>query len=95
MFKNNCILLYKYICGKKPKKLKYKIRAMIEFTGNNDAPLYQGYFIAVAMYVVAVVQAICLQQYFHKCYVVGMQIRTSLVTIIYDKVCYKKKYVQV
>ena len=61
---------------------------MIEFTGNNDAPLYQGYFIAVAMYVVAVVQAICLQQYFQKCYIVGMQIRTSLITIIYDKVIF-------
>ena len=59
---------------------------MINFTETPSAPVYQGYFIAAAMYIVAVLQAICLQQYFNKCYLIGMQIRTSLITVIYDKV---------
>merc|ERR1719489_112505 len=61
------------------------LSSMINFTETPSAPVYQGYFIAAAMYIVAVLQAICLQQYFNKCYLIGMQIRTSLITVIYDK----------
>jgi len=61
------------------------LHSLIEFTRSRDSPSYHGYLLAVCLYLVAILEAICLQQYFHKCYSVGMRIRTSLITVIYDK----------
>jgi len=58
---------------------------LIHFISDRDAPLYQGYVIAVSMYAVSILQSVCLQQYYFTCYVVGMRMRTSLITVIYDK----------
>ena len=59
---------------------------MIDFTEDKTIPEWQGYFFAASMYIVAVIKAILLQQYFQKSTVVGMRLRTSVVSIIYRKV---------
>jgi len=61
-------------------------REMISFTEDLSIPVWQGYFFAACMYIVAVIQAIMLQQYFHRCYLVGMQVRTVVISVIYKKV---------
>ena len=68
---------------------------LILFISDRDAPMYQGYVIAVSMYAVSILQSICLQQYYFTCYVVGMRIRTSLITVIYDKVWSIKLWVKI
>jgi len=62
------------------------VREMISFTENLSTPVWQGYFFAACMYIVAVIQAIMLQQYLHRCQLVGMQIRTVIISVIYEKV---------
>ncbi|XP_076816557.1 multidrug resistance-associated protein 1-like isoform X1 [Clavelina lepadiformis] len=61
------------------------LSAMIDFTVDLSMPLWQGYVFAAAMYVVAIIKAVALQQYFQKCTVIGMRLRTALVSIIYEK----------
>ena len=52
--------------------------------------VWRGYFYAVLLFVVAFVQSMMLHQYFHRCMVVGMRIRSALVAAVYKKVynCY-------
>jgi len=64
---------------------------MIGYTEDQNIPEWQGYFFAAAMYIVAVIKAIMLQAYFHKSTVVGMRLRTSIVSVIYRKVSTKLK----
>ena len=59
---------------------------MIGYTEDPSIPEWQGYFFAAAMYVVAVIKAIVLQAYFHKSTVIGMRVRTSIVSAVYRKV---------
>eukprot|EP00040_Diaphanoeca_grandis_P037451 m.244078 g.244078 ORF g.244078 m.244078 type:complete len:1509 (+) comp33822_c0_seq1:144-4670(+) len=44
-----------------------------------------GWELACAMFGVAIVQSICLHQYFHRMYKVGMRIRSGVMTAVYDK----------
>ncbi|KZT52688.1 glycoside hydrolase family 43 protein [Calocera cornea HHB12733] len=46
---------------------------------------YRGYLIAACMFLVAVVQTMCLNQYFQRCFEVGMRVRAGLVATIYKK----------
>lgn len=48
-------------------------------------PLWHGYAIAVGMVMTALIQSICLHQYFHRVFKLGMQLRSSLINIIYRK----------
>ncbi|KAF6761448.1 metal resistance protein YCF1 [Ephemerocybe angulata] len=54
-----------------------------------DAPMrrskFEGFAITVIMGVAAVVQTICLNQYFQRTYETGMRVRAGLVSTIYDK----------
>ena len=38
------------------------------------------------MFLAAVVQSLCLHQYFHRCFVVGMRVRTAVIAAVYAKV---------
>ncbi|XP_026557030.1 canalicular multispecific organic anion transporter 1 isoform X2 [Pseudonaja textilis] len=58
---------------------------IINFVSDPKAYLWQGYVFAVLLFLTALVQSLCLQQYFRLCFEVGMNLRTSLVAAIYKK----------
>ena len=59
---------------------------MIRFTEDESEPSWKGYFYAVLLFVAAVVQSLLLHQYFHRCFTVGMRMRTAIVAAVYQKV---------
>lgn len=60
------------------------LRAMIGFVGS-DEPAWKGVFYAALMFTTASVQSLVLSRYFHRMYIVGMRIRTCLISAIYRK----------
>lgn len=58
---------------------------MINYVKNRDDESWKGYFYAVLLFVTATVQTIALGQYFHRMFLVGMRIRTTLIGAIYKK----------
>ena len=66
--------------------LMYPHRLLIEYTKDKDEPSWKGYFYAVLLFISAILQSLILQQYFHRCFVVGMHLRTAIISIIYNKV---------
>ncbi|XP_076820993.1 multidrug resistance-associated protein 1-like isoform X2 [Clavelina lepadiformis] len=60
------------------------LSALISFA-SSDSPQWQGYFLAVGLFVIAIVQSVILQQYFHICFTVGMRLRSAIVAAIYQK----------
>ncbi|XP_078487497.1 multidrug resistance-associated protein 1-like isoform X1 [Ciona intestinalis] len=61
------------------------LSSLITFTTADYAPMWQGYLLAVGMFVTALLQSVILQQYFHICFVVGMRLRSAIVSAIYRK----------
>ena len=59
---------------------------MIHFTEDDSEPSWKGYFYAFLLFMAAVLQSLLLHQYFHRCFVVGMRIRTAIVAAVYQKV---------
>ncbi|XP_065206730.1 multidrug resistance-associated protein 1-like isoform X3 [Planococcus citri] len=57
---------------------------LIDFTGGKEY-MWRGYMYAIALFLVAFVQTLLLSQYFHRMYIVGLRVRTCLVSIIYKK----------
>ena len=60
---------------------------MINYTSDKTIPSWQGYFYAVLLFVTAVIQSLCLHQYFHRCFKVGMRVRSAVIHAVYSKVC--------
>ncbi|KAI8141790.1 multi drug resistance-associated protein MRP [Fennellomyces sp. T-0311] len=54
-------------------------------SGDPTVPAYRGSFIAVGMFLTAIIQTMFLHQYFHRCFTTGMRLRAALVTSIYRK----------
>ncbi|XP_048361642.1 ATP-binding cassette sub-family C member 2 [Sphaerodactylus townsendi] len=61
------------------------LKLMITFASDQEAYIWHGYLYALLLLLTALVQSICLQQYFHLCFTLGMSVRTSLMTAIYKK----------
>uniref|UniRef100_F6PGX9 Uncharacterized protein n=1 Tax=Ciona intestinalis TaxID=7719 RepID=F6PGX9_CIOIN len=61
------------------------LSSLITFTTADYAPMWQGYLLAVGMFFTALIQSVILQQYFHICFVVGMRLRSAIVSAIYRK----------
>ncbi|XP_069125383.1 multidrug resistance-associated protein 1-like [Argopecten irradians] len=61
------------------------LRLLIQFTRDKTEYQWRGYLYAVLMFVVAVVQSFILHQYFHIAQLLGMKLRTSIITIVYRK----------
>lgn len=59
---------------------------MISFTQDSSRFAWEGYLYAVLLLVVAILQSLFLQQYFHQCFVLGMKVRTVLIASVYKKV---------
>lgn len=60
---------------------------MIKFTEDSSVPDWKGYTYAFLLFATAVVQSLLLHQYFHRCFVVGMRVRTAVISAVYNKVC--------
>lgn len=61
-------------------------RLLINFIHDRSQQAWRGYVYAVLMFIVAFIQSMLLHQYFHRCMVVGMRIRTALIAAVYKKV---------
>ena len=61
-------------------------RLLIEFVVESRIELWKGYLYAFIMTLTAMIQTIFLSQYNQKMFVIGMRIRTVLVSNIYRKV---------
>uniref|UniRef100_A0A8B9RB37 ABC transmembrane type-1 domain-containing protein n=1 Tax=Astyanax mexicanus TaxID=7994 RepID=A0A8B9RB37_ASTMX len=61
------------------------LKVMISFAQNKDIHTWQGYLYAVLLLVVAILQSIFLQQYFQRCFVLGMKVRTAIMAAVYKK----------
>nr|XP_020658695.1 canalicular multispecific organic anion transporter 1 isoform X1 [Pogona vitticeps] len=61
------------------------LKLMINFVSDPKAYVWHGYLYAVLLFVTALVQSICLQQYFQLCFSLGMSARTVLMAAIYKK----------
>ena len=47
---------------------------------------WQGYLYAILLFLTALIQSLCLQQYFSLCFQLGINVRASLIAAIYKKV---------
>uniref|UniRef100_A0A8C3P3N9 Uncharacterized protein n=1 Tax=Chrysemys picta bellii TaxID=8478 RepID=A0A8C3P3N9_CHRPI len=61
------------------------VRLLISFVADPTAYAWQGYLYALLLFVTALVQSICLQQYFQLCFLLGMTLRTALMAAVYKK----------
>ena len=66
--------------------MRYTYRLMIKFTEDTEEEDWKGYVYAAMLFVTAVVQSLLLHQYFHRCFVVGMRVRTAIISAVYSKV---------
>uniref|UniRef100_A0A452GXN3 ATP binding cassette subfamily C member 2 n=1 Tax=Gopherus agassizii TaxID=38772 RepID=A0A452GXN3_9SAUR len=62
------------------------LKLLISFVADPTAYAWQGYLYALLLFVTALVQSLCLQQYFQLCFVLGMSLRTALMAAVYKKV---------
>lgn len=60
------------------------LELLINFVSNGE-PLWKGYLYSVLMFVAAVLQSLVLGQYFYKLFILGMQVRTAIISAIYRK----------
>ena len=60
------------------------LNLMIEFI-SSDQPDWIGYIYAVLMFLGALTVTVCLHQYFHRVFRIGMDIKISLISLIYQK----------
>lgn len=63
----------------------FLLKLIIAFTADPAEPLWKGIFFAVLIFVISCVQTLSLSQYFYKMYVIGLWLRTSLISAIYRK----------
>lgn len=61
------------------------LKLMIAFTQNKDSYAWTGYLYAVLLVLVAFVQSVVLQQYFQRCFILGMKVRTAIMAAVYKK----------
>ncbi|XP_024869611.1 multidrug resistance-associated protein 1 isoform X1 [Temnothorax curvispinosus] len=60
------------------------LKLLIDFT-EGEEPMWKGYFYSALLLVTAILQTLVLSQYFHRMFLVGLRIRTSLIAAIYRK----------
>ncbi|XP_031732915.1 ATP-binding cassette sub-family C member 2 [Anarrhichthys ocellatus] len=61
------------------------LKLMIQFTQEKNRYTWEGYLYAVLLLVVAIFQSLFLQQYFQRCFVLGMKVRTAITAAVYKK----------
>ncbi|XP_053927351.1 ATP-binding cassette sub-family C member 2 [Cuculus canorus] len=61
------------------------LKLLIAFVSDEDAFAWQGYLYAILLFLAALIQSLCLQQYFSLCFQLGINVRASLIAAIYKK----------
>ncbi|MEE6486330.1 hypothetical protein FKM82_014574 [Ascaphus truei] len=61
------------------------LKLMVSFTADPSEYQWKGFFYAILLLVTAIIQSLCLQQYFQGCFVLGMRVRTTLTAAVYKK----------
>uniref|UniRef100_A0A158Q7H0 Multidrug resistance-associated protein 1 n=1 Tax=Elaeophora elaphi TaxID=1147741 RepID=A0A158Q7H0_9BILA len=61
------------------------LSALISYIEDRKRPLWMGFAISFAMFAVALVQSMILHQYFHKMFILGMNVRSVLTNAVYVK----------
>ena len=61
-------------------------RYLIQFTKNKEEYEWRGYMYAALLLVTAMLQSVFLHQYFHSCLVLGMRLRSVIISAVYRKV---------
>jgi len=61
-------------------------RLLIAFVSDEESFAWQGYLYAILLFLTALIQSLCLQQYFTLCFLLGINTRASLIAAIYKKV---------
>ncbi|SCU87103.1 LAFA_0E04720g1_1 [Lachancea sp. 'fantastica'] len=71
-----------------PQLLRILIKFVGEYTDNKaftDVPIVKGFMIAIGMFLVSVIQTSFLHQYFLRAFDTGMNIKSGLTSVIYQK----------
>ncbi|KAJ5906784.1 Metal resistance protein YCF1 [Penicillium subrubescens] len=68
-----------------PQLLRYLIAFIDSYRSPDPQPVIRGVAIALAMFVVSVVQTSCLHQYFQRAFDTGMRVKSALTALIYAK----------
>ncbi|XP_072247113.1 ATP-binding cassette sub-family C member 2 isoform X2 [Leuresthes tenuis] len=61
------------------------LKLMIAFTQDKSSYAWEGYMYSVLLLVVTILQSLFLQQYFQRCFVLGMKVRTAIMAAVYNK----------
>ncbi|XP_030058790.1 ATP-binding cassette sub-family C member 2 [Microcaecilia unicolor] len=61
------------------------LKLMVQFTQDDSEFVWKGYIYSVLLFVTALLQSLCLQQYFQGCFVLGMRVRTAIMAAVYKK----------
>uniref|UniRef100_A0A3B3S3B1 ATP binding cassette subfamily C member 2 n=1 Tax=Paramormyrops kingsleyae TaxID=1676925 RepID=A0A3B3S3B1_9TELE len=61
------------------------LKLMISFSQDSFIYTWWGYLYAVLLVVVAMLQSLFLQQYFQRCFLLGMKVRTAIMAAVYKK----------
>ena len=59
----------------------------MDFASDGTQQAWLGYVYATMFFVTAVLQSLCLHQYYNRALTLGMRVRTALIAAIYNKVC--------
>lgn len=68
-----------------PQLLRLLINFVETYLKENDTPLSQGFYIALAMFIVATLQNLAFHQHFVRVFGTGMRVRASLTHAIFEK----------
>ncbi|XP_065528068.1 ATP-binding cassette sub-family C member 2 isoform X2 [Lathamus discolor] len=61
------------------------LKLLIAFVSDEESFAWRGYVYAILLFLSALIQSLCLQQYFSLCFQLGAQVRASLIAAIYKK----------
>ncbi|XP_051473900.1 ATP-binding cassette sub-family C member 2 isoform X2 [Apus apus] len=61
------------------------LKLLIAFVSDEESFAWQGYLYTVLLFLTALLQSLCLQQYFNLCFLLGINVRACLVAAIYKK----------
>uniref|UniRef100_A0A673UDD6 Multidrug resistance-associated protein 1 n=1 Tax=Suricata suricatta TaxID=37032 RepID=A0A673UDD6_SURSU len=61
------------------------LKLLISFANNRDSYVWTGYLYAVLFFVVALIQSLCLQNYFQLCFILGINVRSTIMASVYKK----------
>ncbi|XP_027644670.1 ATP-binding cassette sub-family C member 2 isoform X2 [Falco peregrinus] len=61
------------------------LKLLIAFVSDEESFPWQGYLYSILLFLTALIQSLCLQQYFSLCFHLGINVRAGLIAAIYKK----------